>query len=76
MTDWKAEHDHELALRREWSERAQKAEEGLAYVNKCLDKSVELQSHYARLLNEYDGGKRMTFRNGDAWMIRLRQLEK
>ena len=50
--------------------------EGLAYVNKCLDKSVELQSHYARLLNEYDGGKRMTFRNGDAWMIRLRQLKR
>lgn len=49
--------------------------EALAYVNICLDKSVELQSHYANLLNQYDGGKRMMFKNGDAWMIRLRSLE-
>lgn len=26
MTDWRAEHDAELSLRREWSARAQKAE--------------------------------------------------
>lgn len=26
MIDWKAEHDHERALRREWSKRAQRAE--------------------------------------------------
>lgn len=26
MTDWKQEHDAELGLRKEWSERAQKAE--------------------------------------------------
>lgn len=49
--------------------------EALGYVNKCLDQLCEMQSHYAALLNQYDGGKRMTFQNGDAWMTRLRFLE-
>jgi hypothetical protein len=36
MTDWKAEHDAELMLRREWSARAQKAEGQLATLHAAL----------------------------------------
>ena len=46
------------------SERADK-------IKLALEKSVELQSHYAKLLNMHDGGERLSFANGDAWMIRL-----
>jgi len=37
----------------------------------ALEESVKLQSHYASLLNQYDGGRRMTFANADAWCMRL-----
>jgi hypothetical protein len=37
----------------------------------ALDKSVQLQSHYASILNAYDGGARLQFRNGDEWIARL-----
>jgi len=37
----------------------------------ALTESVKLQSHYAELLNQYDGGKRMTFADADAWCTRL-----
>ena len=37
--------------------------------------SVRLQSHYAALLNDYDGGKRMRF-NSDTWLSRLRALRE
>jgi len=35
---------------------------------------VKLQSHYARILNDYDGGKRMTFGSADEWIARLRAI--
>ena len=41
---------------------------------KALGESVKLQSHYAKLLNMWDGGKRMTFDGADAWMARLQEL--
>lgn len=37
----------------------------------ALDESVKLQSHYAGLLNTYDGGRRLQFRDREAWMERL-----
>lgn len=37
----------------------------------ALENSVELQSHYAELLNLFDGGKRMTFKSGKEWIKRL-----
>jgi hypothetical protein len=40
----------------------------------ALDESVKLQSHYAGLLNMYDGGNRMTFATGQAWIERLKYL--
>jgi hypothetical protein len=37
----------------------------------ALDESIRLQSHYARLLNMYDGGKRLEFSNSGEWIERL-----
>ncbi len=42
----------------------------------ALERSVKLQSHYAALLNAYDGGQRMTFRNADEWLARLDVVNK
>lgn len=41
----------------------------------ALAESVKLQSHYADLLNMYDGGKRMTFANADEWIARMALLK-
>ena len=48
-------------------------------LRKALEESVRLQSHYAELLNMYDGGKRLTFASADEWMktgwrVRLREM--
>jgi hypothetical protein len=40
----------------------------------ALKQSVELQSHYAELLNMYDGGQRLTFASVEAWLDRLAAL--
>lgn len=42
----------------------------------ALDKSVRLQSHYAELLNSYDGGNRIIFTDTESWLERLRKLNK
>jgi hypothetical protein len=44
-------------------------------LREALDESVKLQSHYAVLLNEYDGGKRQHFVNSGAWIRRLDELK-
>lgn len=41
----------------------------------ALDQSVRLQSHYAKLLNQYDGGRRHVFKSSDEWLARLREME-
>ena len=41
----------------------------------ALEQSVRLQSHYAKLLNQYDGGTRRVFASADEWMARLREME-
>ena len=40
-----------------------------------LQQSVELQSHYAELLNMHDGGQRLAFANAEAWLDRLAVLK-
>ena len=40
----------------------------------ALEESVTLQSHYAELLNAYDGGERMQFKNADEWLKRLKKV--
>jgi len=42
-------------------------------LEKCLEESVKLQSHYAELLNMYDGGERKTF-DKNTWIDRLKEL--
>lgn len=39
----------------------------------ALEESVKLQSHYAELLNMYDGGKRMKFDHVTDWINRLKE---
>jgi len=39
----------------------------------ALEESVKLQSHYARLLNQWDGGQRRDFLDGTQWVDRLRE---
>ena len=42
----------------------------------ALEESVKLQSHYANLLNIFDGGKRLTFKDAESWIDRLRKTGK
>lgn len=63
---WLQEFRSLIAL---WKARAEKAEA-------ALGESVKLQSHYAGLLNIYDGGERMQFATADAWMERLAALKE
>jgi len=44
-------------------------------LKEALEESVKLQSHYAGILNMYDGGERMQFKNADEWMKRLESLK-
>lgn len=37
---------------------------------------IKLCSHYARLLNQYDGGHRQTFETPDEWVARLKSLRR
>lgn len=40
----------------------------------ALDESLKLQSHYAKLLNTYDGGQRLQFHTIASWLTRLNAL--
>lgn len=40
----------------------------------ALYESIKLQSHYAKLLNQYDNGHRLSFVNAYSWIQRLRDL--
>lgn len=53
----------------ETTERKQKLVNALA-------ESLKLQSHYASLLNDYDGGKRMQFSSVKEWLERLEDLKR
>ena len=47
----------------------------VAKLEAALKQSVELQSHYAELLNMHDGGQRLAFTNIEAWLDRLAALK-
>jgi hypothetical protein len=55
--------------------KADSIDDLIARLEDALERSVTLQSHYARLLNAYDGGTRLSFENAAAWMARLDALE-
>ena len=64
MTNWKHEHDCELALRREWSARAQKAERLLREARQNIadagsDEDSETQTNSAALLAEIDAALKL-----------------
>jgi len=40
----------------------------------ALKESLKLQSHYATILNQYDGGKRIVFNSPEEWIERLRKV--
>jgi DNA repair exonuclease SbcCD ATPase subunit len=42
----------------------------------ALEESVKFQSHYAELLNMWDGGRRLSFANADAWIKRLQAVRR
>jgi hypothetical protein len=42
----------------------------------ALSESLKLQSHYAKLLNMHDGGKRIGFDSVEAWLERLDAIRK
>ena len=42
----------------------------------ALEELVQLQSHYAKLLNMHDGGERHGFCNAAEWIARLRETGK
>jgi hypothetical protein len=52
-----------------------RARDEILALREALDESVKLQSHYAALLNDYDGGKRLQFATADDWLERLRTLK-
>lgn len=67
------------ALERDRADSRQKAmaaqlRERNRELKQALEESVKLQSHYAMLLNSWDGGERMSFKDADAWMNRLEAL--
>jgi len=41
----------------------------------ALKESLILQSHYASLLNQYDGGERKGFDSPEKWIGRLREMK-
>jgi hypothetical protein len=40
----------------------------------ALAELVKLQAHYAGLLNDFDGGRRVAFESAQAWLDRLAEL--
>jgi len=42
----------------------------------ALEQLIHLQAHYASLLNMYDGGKRIEFKDAKQWLDRLREQKK
>lgn len=47
------------------------ARDRIIQLSEAVKESVKLQSHYARLLNTYDGGQRLQFDTVESWMERL-----
>lgn len=52
-----------------------KAEE-IRELRQALLRSLNLQSHYAKLLNMYDGGERIGFASIEAWLERIKKIEQ
>ena len=51
-------------------------EERLERLRDGLKESLKLQSHYARLLNQYDGGERKGFGTIKEWLDRIDEVKE
>ena len=49
-------------------------EQRVEELEEALEESIKLQSHYAGLLNNYDDGKRIKFKDADEWIKRLKVI--
>jgi hypothetical protein len=74
--------DQRKAAVKVWTERCIKAAVRASSPNEAarlrfaLEELVTLQAHYAKLLNEYDGGARTEFTSADQWLARLDELAR
>jgi len=50
-------------------------DEEIAELWAALDELIKLQRHYALLLNQYDGGRRLQFHSSRDWVARLREIK-
>ncbi len=48
----------------------------IEFLKEALEESVKLQSHYAKLLNMYDAGERIEFKDADEWLERLEDIRE
>jgi hypothetical protein len=62
-------------LERNQNYQIERMESQLQELSDALERSVKLQSHYAELLNGYDGGRRLQFETADAWLLRLKEVD-
>ena len=69
------ERDRYLMNGLEADRRCKELRARVAKLEAALQQSVELQSHYAELLNMHDGGQRLAFANVEAWLDRLATLK-
>ena len=67
--------DHVLGQKLGGSDELLALRARVAKLEAALQQSVELQSHYAELLNMHDGGQRLPFANVEAWLDRLAALK-
>lgn len=59
-----------------WSNRERKFLSEISRLTSALEQSIQLQSHYAGLLNQLDGGRRIQFDNAKQWLGRLDQVRE
>jgi len=69
VLDEREQRGPDIPGRNEWRRCA--AEQHLA-----LEALVQLQLHYAELLNMHDGGARHAFASAEEWIARLREMEQ
>lgn len=67
-------NDDEMMRRVTWKEMALDSSISAHELMLALIESVSLQSHYAMLLNGYDGGQRLQFSCVASWIERLKKV--
>lgn len=67
-------HEGTYGLTEIAADRIEHAAQETAELRAALAESLKLQSHYATLLNGWDGGERRGFPDVEAWIARLREI--